>query len=317
MTISAASLREGQQILVTGKISFSRLAALVEGPALVKSIEQSRARGAIYPTLVPHTTINLVDAEVVVANPASATPEEQYTHEKIYVSKTGDNAGKNVFSIDNKSAYLPTVLEQDPTVPGSYRQLVLERDLASGLSVTLVLEVFKAGDNANRGLGLQQVVLNEAVRYFASGGVDTSALAARGIVINGAIRSVSGADSAAAAAAFANEAELSGFIPANSELDANGYPAPTPGALGVVPAPSLAASTFPLSTPVVAQAPVLAPVQLAAPVETPEQQIARLQAQISEQAAAAAGSGGASAFAAPVAAPTPWAVGTPAPAYQG
>jgi hypothetical protein len=330
-TIPAERLREGEQILVRGKISFSRLQRLVEGEALVKSIAQARLRGALYPTDVPHTTINLVDAQVVFANPAAPTPEEQFVQEKIYAVKSGDHAGKAGFNIDNKSSFLPTVLEMDPENPGQYRQLVLERDLASGLEVTLVLQVFKPKTYEKRGLGLQQVVLNEPVRYYASG-VDASVLAARGIVVNGGIRSVAAADSTAAAAApIAADADFGGgYVPANSQTDGNGFAVPTPGAQGIVPVPSYAAQAFPQSAPAVpvvaAQPAFAAPVVAApvAPVETAEQTIARLQQQLAEQHAAQNGSGGGSPFdAAPVpvlagVSASPWDVPSQAvPAYQG
>jgi hypothetical protein len=328
MTISAAQLREGQQILVKGKTSFSRLASLVEGPALQKSIEQSKARGSLYPTTVPHTTINLVDVEVLAANPAAPTPEEQFVHEKTYTVKSGDNAGKVGYSIDNKSTYLPTILEQDPENPGQYRQLLLERDLAGGLEVTLVLQVFKSGDNANRGIGLQQVVLMEPVKYYSTG-LDTSALAARGIVVNGPIKTVSASD--AAATAFAGEAERSGFDPSTTQVSASGFAGPVPGMQGTVPAPA-AVSPFPVSTP--APAPVAqfapapqtapAPVPAAAPAQSAADTIAALEQQIAQQKAALAGQGGASAFGdaapAPVAAAatSPWDVaGASAPAFTG
>lgn len=325
MSIPAERLQEGAQILVRGKISFSRLASLVNGEALQRSIEQAKKRGALYPTTKPHTTVSLVDAVVLPANPAGFSQEEQYVQEKIYAVKSGDNAGRQGFNIDNVSTYLPTVLELDPENAGTYRQLVLERGLASGLDVTLVIQVFKPAGFEKRGLGLQQVVLNEPVRYYTSG-VDSSALAARGIVVNGPIKSVIAADSpavdsTAAAAAFASEADRAGFaVPANTSADANGYPVPTPGAQGVVPAPTPAAQQFPLSTPAPAAvaAPVAAPVT---PVETQEQVIARLQQQLAEQQAAQAAPGGGSAFdAAPVATPAgqpgPWDAPAPA-AYQG
>jgi hypothetical protein len=321
-TIPAERLREGQQIFVQGNVSFSRLAALVEGEALTKSIEQARKRGSLYPTTVPHTTINLVDAQVLPANPAALTPEEQFTLEKIYPVKTGDNAGKNGFGIDNKSSYLPTVLEKDPENPGQYRQLVLERDLAGGINVTLVLEVFKPAGYEKRGLGLQQVILNEPVKYYSSG-VDTAGLAARGIVVNGPIRSVAGADAPATAAASGAEFAAA---PANSQADAHGYAVPAPGAQGVIPAPTLAQQAFPVSAPIqapvapVAQvAPVAAPVAAIPAAEDPATTIARLQMQLAEQAAATANSGGDSAFgAAPAAGLTPWDVpAQPVAAYQG
>lgn len=332
MSIPAERLREGQQILIRGKVSFSRLAQLVEGEALVKSIESAQKRGQLYPTKVPHTTINLVDAQVIAANPAALTTEEQFVQEKTFIVKSGDNAGKVGYSLDNKSSYLPTVLEMDPENAGQYRQLVLERDLASGIEVTLVLQVFKPAGYEKRGIGLQQIVLSEPVRYFASSGVDASALAARGIVVNGPVRAVAGADSTAVAAPFQTGAEYAGsetVIPANSQADAHGFAVPTPGAQGAVPVQSFAAQTFPVSAPVavatlapVAVAPVAAPV--AAPVETQEQIIARLTQQVAEQAAAQTGSGGGSPFdaapaaSAPAGAPGPWDVpGQAAAAYQG
>lgn len=336
MTIPAERLREGQQILVRGKVSFSRIASLIDGPALKKRIEQERARGSLYPTLVPHTTISLVDVQVLPLNPQAPTAEEQFVHEKIYEIKKGDNAGKRGFGIDNKSTFLPTVLEQDPDNQGAYRQLVLEHDLAADMDVTLVIEVFKPKGYEKRGLGLQQVVLNEPVRYYASAGLDTSALAARGIVVNGPIRSVSAAeapvDSQTAAADFAHEAALSGFdIPANTGADANGLPVPTPGAVGVAPVQTVAAQAFPQVAPQTApashQVPAAAPtapaIPGALPGETAEQTIARLQQQLAETQAAQAASGGESAFGAapaPVAGGelSPWNVPGGAPAaFQG
>ncbi|MFF2053832.1 hypothetical protein ACFVU2_19665 [Leifsonia sp. NPDC058194] len=334
MSIPAERLREGHQILVRGKISFSRLAALIEGEALARSIEQARKRGSLYPTDVPHTTVNLVDAVVLYADAQNPSLEEQFVAEKVYAVKTGENAGKQGYGIDNKSTFLPTILEMDPENAGQYRQLVLERDLASGIDVTLVLQTFKSKKGyAKGGVGLQQVVLNEPVRYYASAGLDTSALAARGIVVNGPIKSVAAAEapvnSAAAAAAFASEAERAGFdVPANTGADANGYPVPTPGALGT--APVVAQQQFPLSAPVApvaaqapAAAPVAAPAPAAAPALSQDAQIAQLQQQLAEAQAAAAGTGGASAFdAVPVATPagqaSPWDVQGGAPAtYQG
>lgn len=337
MSIPAERLREGQQILVRGKVSFSRLAQLVDGEALERSIAQALQRGSLYPTRKPHTTVNLVDAQVLVANPANPTPEEQFVHEKIYAVKSGDNAGKSGYGIDNVSSFLPTVLEVDPENPGTYRQLVLERDLAGGMDVTLILQVFKPKGYEKRGIGLQQVVLNEPVRYFSSG-VDTSALAARGIIVSGAVRPVTAAESPAAAAAASVPAAVATdvSIPANSQVGANGLPAPTPGAQGAVPAPNLAAQMFPQTTPTaspvaqaqppVAQAAPVAQAQVAQPpVETPEQTIARLQQQLAQNKAASQASGGGSAFdnelvgaGASTSAPGPWDVpGQPAATYRG
>lgn len=336
MTVPAERLREGQQIFVRGKISFSRLAKLVDGPALAKSIEQAKKRGSLYPTTVPHTTINLIDAQVLAADGTTYTPEEEFVASQIYSVKSGENQGKQGYGIDNKSTYLPTILEPvTPTAedPSTHRQLVLERDLATGVDVTLVLQVFKPKDYEKRGIGLQQVILNEAPRYFASGGVDSAALQARGIVVGGPIVSVPGesapVDPATAAAEFTREAAMSGF-PTHNTAVVGGYPVPVPGAQGVPPvvpqapyvvpgAPVAQAPAAPVvQAPVVAPAPAVAAAPAAHqgqyPGESTEQYIQRLQAQVLETQNAAAHSGGASAFdgaapvGAPAGAPSPWDV---------
>lgn len=346
MAIKAESLRPGQQILVTGKTSFSRLAALIEGPALARRIEQERARGSLYPTTVPHTTISIVDAQVSPADPTNPTPEETFVHEKTYEGKTGANAGKRMYGVDNKSKILPVVLEPDPDNPGQYRQLDLAgRELAQDLQVTLVLQVFAPKEHVKRGIGLQQVVLHEEPKFYSSAGQDTAALTARGIVVSGPIRSLQApeapADVAGATQQFAAEAARAGFeVPQNTGVDANGFAVPVPGAQGVIPAPTVAQQAFPVSgapaatpfgAPVAQAAPIAqaAPVAQAAPAapaaESQDDQIARLTQQLAEAQAAQQASGGASAFdgvsasAAGGAEVSPWSVpGQAAPAaFQG
>lgn len=287
-TVSATQLREGQIILVRGKTAFSRLARVIEGEQLTKRVAEARARGQKYPTSVPHTTISLSDAQVVYADPSAPTPEEIYTSEKIYDIKKGENAGKKGFGIDNRGNFLPVILEQDPENPGAHRQLVLPQDLAVGVDVTLVLNVFASGDYANKGLGIQYVMLNEPVRYYASG-VDRNALAARGLIINGPVTPI-GKDESTAAEAPAEH------TPANSVIGPEGVALP-----GQLTAPAAPAAP--------AAAPAPAPVQ-AAPAVDQAAHIAQLQQQIAEAKAAAAAQGGQSAFTQP-AQPAPQSVASP------
>lgn len=360
MTIKATQLREGQTILAKGFLSFSRLSKVIDGKELADRVAAEKARGIQYPTDKPHTTITIVDAQVEPANPQQATPEEQYVHERIFQYKKGENAGKNALTVDNKSTYLPVVLAPSETSPGTYEQVTLERDLASGLPVTLVLNIFGSQGYANKGVGLQQVVLHEPVKYYASaGGAAVDALAARGIIVSGPIENIQsptpGAadETAAATAAFAAEADRSGFgVPANTGVTAEGFAFPTPGAVGTAPV-AQAPSPFPIAgqapvaqapvvqpqaaqfahpqqpvvQPQVAQFPVAAQAPVAqqiaqAPVETPEQELARLRQQLAENTAANTGAGGPSAFdvapAATAAAPGPWDVPGQGPAtFQG
>lgn len=258
MTISAAQLAEGTVIMVRGKITFSRLTKLVEGVDLQRSIENARKRGSLYPTQVPHTLVNITDAHILPAG-AQLSPEEQYLQEKqFYTAKSGDNAGKVGFGAENKTRRLPQVFELDPENPGSHRQLVLPSDLATGLDVILSLRVFKSGDNANRGIGLEQVILMEPVRYFqGAGAATTSALAARGITITGEVTSVEapatgGTPSVAdASATLQHEAAQNGYPLQNTAVAPGGLPMPAPGAQGTAP------QAFPVpGAPVQQQAPV-------------------------------------------------------------
>lgn len=317
--IPAARLRKGETILVTGKISFSRLARLIEGEDLARRIAAETKRNSLYPTTVPHTTISIVDAVVDYADPANPTIEEQYVAEKFYTAKKGENAGKVSFGIDNKSANLPTVFQPNTDQSGTYSQLILENDLDSGLEVTLVLNTFESGSYANKGVGLQQVILREAPRYYNSA-ANSGLLAARGIIITGDVQRVSGADAAAAGYGDAGET-----APDNTDA-ATGLPLPGVVAPAAQAAPATPVATVPVAQVPVVQAPVAqvpvaqAPVAPAAPVETVEQELARYRQAEAARAAAAANSGANSAFGAPAetAAPgSPWVAPTAQPAPSG
>lgn len=265
MTIAAETLTEGQTILVQGKLSFSRLARLIEGAELEKRIASSKG---FYPTKVPHTTISLIDARVVPADPNNVTTEEQFVQEKMYQVKSGDNAGKTGYNIDDKSGYLPPVFGPSAENAGAYTQVILESDLASGLDVTLVLNTFKPAGYAKRGIGLQQVLVNEPVRYYSQG-ANTQDLAARGIVIDGPIKRVAGNDSTAAAPAPEEHG-------ADTAADAYGNPAPAP----MTSAPAPVQAPAPQAAPVAAVSQAQATGQpQAAPEESPAEELARLRAE--------------------------------------
>ena len=290
-TIPAERLREDQTVIVRGHISYSRLAKLIDGAELVRSIESARKRGSLYPTDKPHTTISLVDARVVPLTPGSPTLEEQYTAEKLYQVKSGDNAGKTGFSIDDKSPNLPPVFEPIPAEEqdgaGSHRQVILEQDLDSGLDVTLVLRTFQSGSYTKKGLGIQQVILNEPLRYYNSASIDTAALSALGITIAGPVQRVSGAEAASRVPDAPVQDE--GPLPEGTQMvDGLALPGPVASA----PAPAAFQQPVAQAAPV-AEDPAAEIARLKAqiaagapPVETPEQELARLRAQVAGQQAA-------------------------------
>lgn len=290
-TVPAERLQEGSIILIRGKLAFSRLARFVDGQALVDSIARQRAQGRMYPTTSPYTTVNLLDPQVMAVVPNALTPEETFINESIYTSKSGDNAGHLGYSIDSTGTSLPQVLVRNED--GTYAQVALDNDLATGLDVTLVLNVFKPRAYEKRGIGLSQVLVNEPLRYY-SGGVTETTLAARGIIVQGGLQTVTPSQDAPVA-------EEAG-VPAGSVIE-NGLAMPGPAQAAPVAAP----------VPVAQAAPVVATVPGGA--ETAEQKIARMEAEMAALRAAQGASGGDSAFgaaapavpvAAAAAAASPW-----------
>jgi hypothetical protein len=276
-TVPAEALKEGSVILIKGKLAFSRLAQRIDGQALADSVARQRAQNVLYPTIVPYTTVTLTDVEVLFADPSAPTPEETFVLESTYLSKSGDNAGKTCYSIDNTGNSLPPVLELTGE-NNSYTQVILDKDLATGLDVKLVLNVFKPREHIKRGIGIAQVLVDEAIKYYASG-VDINALAARGIIVTGGIQAVPDAPAAAPAASAPNNTVIHDGLP---------MPGPAP-----VAQPVTAAVAAPAA---VAQAAPVAPAAPAAEVETTEQKAARLEAELTALRAAQANSGSASPF---------------------
>ena len=92
-----------------------------------------------------------------------------------------------MFNLDNKSPFLPPVwVPANPAnLSEGYVQLTdPEGELDNGLDVSVVMRTFKAGNNANLGLGLDSVIVHEAPRYYSNNRVDRDKLAALGIVFN-------------------------------------------------------------------------------------------------------------------------------------
>lgn len=290
MTISAESLQPNVTVIVRGRTTFSRIASLIQGKELEKRIANSKS---LYPTREPHTSISVSEPQIVsLGGAAGLTREEQHVQEHFYTSKSGANQGKSMFGIDNKSPYLPTVLAPDEENPGSHTQVVLERDLDTGLDVTLVLKTFapKSGYQ-KKGIGLQQVILNEPLRYYSQG-IDESALSAIGVTVAGPLTQVSANDAPATAVPPTQGEDQ---LPENTVVDQeSGLPMP-----GFTPAPQQAQ-----------QAPAQAAAPAAAQAPSAQDEIAQLKARL----AAMENSGGNSAFdtagdQGQGDAPAPWDVG--------
>jgi len=185
-TVPSQDLRVGEIILINGKVSYSRLASFIENQELDESNARRVARG-MRPVPKPYVTITLVDTSVKQKDPGLRSPEETYVEESFYLGQSGQNAGRTCYSINSFGNTLPPVLVKNSD--GTYSQVKLTGELANDLDVTLLVNVFYSKQNTTNGIGLQQVFVNEPIRYYSSG-VNQQELAARGIVISGPVAPV-------------------------------------------------------------------------------------------------------------------------------
>lgn len=271
-SVSATELTEGTTVFIRGKLAFARLTRLIDGDELAAA-DQRRVQNGMSPVGRPHTTATITEAEVLFADPANPTTEEQFVSERRYTSKKNPDSGAN-YSIDSKGNNLPIIAIPSPKGDGTFDQDTSGRELAQGLDVTLVLRVYKPKSFNNRGLALDQVVVNEPVRYYGASGATSDELAARGIVFNTPPKPVA-----------ASQASPVGEAPGIEEAEQEDYNLPGPETVAAAPAaaPQAQAPAQP-AQPVQQAAPAAQPAQPAqaaqpAQEETLEQKLARLEAE--------------------------------------
>lgn len=234
-TVALNTLTPKANILIRGKLSYSRLAKHIDGDELARDQQLSRTRG-LQPIDKPYTTATVCQSEVQFKNPAGVndpaarTPEEQYVWEHQYLSSNGHDTGWCYRAV-NKSRNLPEVYQYNP-VTHQYDRVILETNLDRNLDVTLVLRIFKGAMN-NNGISLDKVLVNEPIRYFNNADDDLQAF---GIVLN---KNAETGTAPANDAAPAQPAQPAG-APA-AQQNANSFAAP-----GAAPAPTATPATSPV-----------------------------------------------------------------------
>ena len=306
-TVNADELTEGALVLVRGKLGFARLTRLIEGAELQTS-DARKTQNGMNPVGVPHTTATVTHAEVICKDPAAPTLEERFVAERRYASKKRPETGAN-YTIDSKGRNLPVI-----AIPNGEGQVVQDtsgQELAQGLDVMLVLRVYKPKTYNKRGLSLDQVIVNEPVKYYG-GNTNTAELAARGIVFAAPPQAVQAGVNAPAGEPASVDTATVADAGTGTVIDENGFAFPAPAAHPVQPAQPVQVQAQPVATsaPIASQSMAQTPAQS---VETPEEQIARL---LRENAAL---KDAGSAIGAPMPG-NPWADNQPAPAgitYRG
>ena len=231
-------LTERETVNVKGKISFARIASLIEGDELARRVQNSKS---LHPTRDPHTTIAISDAEVILKDPNNPTIGEAYVYQKFYKSSKNDSDNYNIDRRRNKQGDLPTVMQIQEDGHTVNEIGPLSGDPDAGVEVVLQIGVFPPGqNNTNGGAGLNNVIIMQPGNFpmRAPGGVSASALSSLGLTFGGTVAN------AATAGGASNEAVVG--------TDANGLP---------TAAPAAPAQQAPAADPFTAGAPQAQPAQ--------------------------------------------------------
>ncbi len=296
--INTNQLTPGSVFMVRGRVAFSRITRYITQEELQKENARNAAAGRPV-TSRPYCKVSLANAMVLYADASNPTLAEQYASQKLYQSKANPDTGDNFEGRKVGGTYLPEVhiIAGD----GTTHQIKPDGELARGLDVTLVMEVYQAPQN--NGVGLRAVICNEPIRYYNGSNVAT-ALSAYGITFNSDPSIDLRVPDAAAEAAPAQ-------APAAAPAPGYGYPAAP--AQAPAPIPGYAPNQAPAAAPAYPQqAPAQAPAQTpAAAPAYPQQAPAQAPAYPQAPAAAPEQPYGAGYAAAPAQAPAPF---QPAPA---
>lgn len=177
-TVNTNQLTPGTMYMIRGKVSYCRMLRKIDGEELKKDNERRRASNRPEATK-PYTTITIKNAQVVRANPnAPESLAEIYARESLYTNK---NDGLLCLTVENKGREPWFARHQNEDVNNpNIQQFCPTAELAAGMDVTLVMEVYQA--KPNNGVGLQGIIMNEPVKYFMGAGApDPSELSALGL----------------------------------------------------------------------------------------------------------------------------------------
>lgn len=162
-TVDLQSLPAGAVYAVTGTVSYSRVASMIEGEELRKVNERNLARGQRSVDR-PYTTITLNNAHAIQRDPNQKKLEEIYAEESLFVSNAKDAQGMR-FTAVNKGRNLPWIAVRDPET-GNIKQIQPEGELDKNLRVTVIMNVYQG--KINKGAGMSGIIIEEEPRYYTT-----------------------------------------------------------------------------------------------------------------------------------------------------
>lgn len=219
MTREQLGVKEGDKIVVRGKVSFARVDKLVEGEALAAENKRRTERGMI-PSEKPFRSITIEEPEIVEGE---GTPLAQFYGQKVYDAASG----KKALSLESKSKFAPSyghiqngaLVEMDDP----------QKNPANGQVVYLLIEAYKPKNYSKLGSSFNGIVFEEGeIKYYEGQG--GSALAGFGKALGMEVKGKETSAPAAAqdAAPASTGSAFSGFagapiVDGNDEQKANPF----------------------------------------------------------------------------------------------
>ncbi|WP_078598647.1 hypothetical protein [Evansella clarkii] len=176
-------VKEGDQIVLKGKVTFARLDKAVDGEALV-SENQRRARMGMLHTK-PFRSVTIEEPEIVQGD---GTALAQFHGQEVYNSKS---TGKPTMSFETKSLYAPSYghIQENGTIMEIADP---EKNPAQGQVVYLLITAFKAKGFNNLGSTFDTVVFEKGPIQFYEG--RGNSLAGFGQAMNMPVQSMTNAE---------------------------------------------------------------------------------------------------------------------------
>lgn len=202
--VSKESLQPNQTVFLKGTTVVNHLHSVLTGQELVEENNRRRQLGMKPYTGQNLTYITVKEAEVLaLGNPANEQAET-FIRERLYRSKKPENQANGFYwSKDNASNRVPEVQQLVGTNPDgsrSYAPVTLTGELAPNTPVILVLETFVSKNYDVGGIAIRKVLIDQTGEIPYKGAdrpVDSSALAALGIVLDSGSSDESGQGQAA------------------------------------------------------------------------------------------------------------------------
>lgn len=187
-TVNATQLHEGATIKVSGVVQYSRIGSVITGEELIRADKRRTERGA-QPVGKDHTSLTLRDPRIIPAsgNPNNLSIDELYVQERFYRGTNDTNT--YYYNIINRGGYLPNVYARNQENPSKADPVSMDgKELQSGLRVQVLMKVYKPKNYANRGVGIEVILVEDPIRFRDPSSFRTSAaLQEMGITVIGEV----------------------------------------------------------------------------------------------------------------------------------